>query len=77
VVADSRLTRPGGLDTVPKLATNSTRVFKEQATMIRKVLLVLALLGMALAATSCNTIQGAGRDIAAAGEAISEAATNP
>lgn len=41
--------------------------------MIRKVLLVLALLGMALAAASCNTIQGVGRDISTAGEAISEA----
>jgi predicted small secreted protein len=45
--------------------------------MIRKVLLILALLGMALAAVGCNTIQGAGRDISTAGEAISEAASNP
>jgi predicted small secreted protein len=42
--------------------------------MIRKTVLVLALLALVVSLVGCNTIRGAGRDIAAAGEAIAEAA---
>lgn len=42
--------------------------------MIKKIALVLSLIGMLIVAASCNTIRGAGRDISAAGEAIEEAA---
>jgi predicted small secreted protein len=42
--------------------------------MIKKLVLVLSLIGVLMAAASCNTIRGAGRDISTAGEAIEEAA---
>lgn len=42
--------------------------------MIRKMVLVLVLIGLAATQIGCNTVQGIGRDISTAGEAISEAA---
>ena len=37
--------------------------------MARKFLLALALAGIALTATACNTVKGVGRDIESVGEA--------
>jgi len=37
--------------------------------MIRKFVLALALGGIALTATACNTVKGLGRDIESVGEA--------
>lgn len=37
--------------------------------MIRKILLTLALGGVVLTATACNTVKGAGRDIESVGRA--------
>jgi entericidin B len=37
--------------------------------MIRKVLLALALGGVALGTSACNTVKGVGRDIQSVGEA--------
>jgi predicted small secreted protein len=42
--------------------------------MIKRMLLILALLGMLVAIASCNTVRGVGRDVSIAGEAITEAA---
>ncbi|MHC4518309.1 MAG: entericidin A/B family lipoprotein [Planctomycetota bacterium] len=42
--------------------------------MIKKMVLVLALAGLLAALAGCNTIRGAGRDIAAVGEAVVESA---
>jgi predicted small secreted protein len=42
--------------------------------MIRKILLVFALAGMLIAAVSCNTVRGIGRDISEAGDALAGAA---
>ena len=46
----------------------------ERYDMIKKTLLALALLGMLIAAASCNTMRGLGRDVSIAGDAITEAA---
>ena len=40
--------------------------------MIRKVVLVLALVGMLLSAFGCNTVRGIGKDIASVGDALSD-----
>lgn len=40
--------------------------------MIKKIVLVLILAGLVAALVGCNTIRGAGRDIAAIGEAVAE-----
>ena len=37
--------------------------------MARKFILALALTGIALTATACNTVKGVGRDIESVGEA--------
>ncbi len=37
--------------------------------MIRKIILAMALSGIALSATACNTVKGVGRDIQSVGEA--------
>lgn len=37
--------------------------------MLRKLILAAALGGIALSATACNTVKGAGRDIESVGEA--------
>ena len=37
--------------------------------MVRKIILALALGGVALSATACNTVKGVGRDIQSVGEA--------
>ena len=41
--------------------------------MIRKILLVLAVGTVALAASACNTVKGAGRDIESVGQAGDDA----
>ena len=41
--------------------------------MIRKVFLAVAAAGVALTATACNTVKGAGRDIESVGQAGSDA----
>jgi predicted small secreted protein len=41
--------------------------------MIKKILLCLAALA-ALSLTACNTIEGAGRDVSATGDAVHDAA---
>jgi predicted small secreted protein len=42
--------------------------------MLNKLVLLLAAAGIALAVTGCNTIEGAGKDIKAAGGAIEKSA---
>lgn len=37
--------------------------------MIRKLITTLALTGLALTATACNTVKGVGKDIQSVGEA--------
>lgn len=37
--------------------------------MIRKSIIALAVIGIALTASACNTVKGLGRDIQSAGEA--------
>jgi predicted small secreted protein len=41
---------------------------------MKKLLTMLALLGVALSVTSCNMLKGAGKDIENAGEAVQNAA---
>ena len=41
--------------------------------MIRKVLLAIAVASVAIAASACNTVKGAGRDIESVGKAGDEA----
>ncbi len=41
--------------------------------MIRKVILALAIGGIALTATACNTVKGVGRDIESVGDAADRA----
>jgi predicted small secreted protein len=43
--------------------------------MLRKFAALLALAAIAAAATACNTIEGAGKDIKAAGGAIEKSAS--
>jgi predicted small secreted protein len=42
--------------------------------MVRKIGLVIVLMGLLFITFGCNTIRGMGEDIAAAGESISRAA---
>ena len=42
--------------------------------MVTKLAALLALVGLAVAVTGCNTIEGAGKDIKAAGGAIEKSA---
>ena len=37
--------------------------------MVRKLILAVALSGIALSATACNTVKGLGRDVESVGEA--------
>jgi predicted small secreted protein len=37
--------------------------------MVRQLILALALSGIALTATACNTVKGVGRDVESVGEA--------
>ena len=37
--------------------------------MVRKIILAMALSGIALSATACNTVKGLGRDVQSVGEA--------
>lgn len=37
--------------------------------MVRKIILAMALGGVALTATACNTVKGVGRDIESVGQA--------
>lgn len=41
--------------------------------MIRKVILALAIGGIALTVTACNTVKGVGRDIESVGDAADRA----
>ncbi|MBC2664997.1 entericidin A/B family lipoprotein [Novosphingobium flavum] len=41
--------------------------------MVRKLLLALAVAGITLTASACNTVKGAGRDIESVGQAGSDA----
>ena len=41
--------------------------------MVRKFIMALALGGVALTATACNTVKGVGRDVESVGEAGDEA----
>jgi entericidin B len=41
--------------------------------MVRKLILALALGGIALTATACNTVKGVGRDIESVGDAADRA----
>ena len=43
--------------------------------MLKKLVALLALAGLCLAVIGCNTIEGAGKDIKAAGGAVEKAAT--
>jgi predicted small secreted protein len=43
--------------------------------MLRKLAALLALAAIAFCATACNTIEGAGKDIKAAGDGIEKAAS--
>ena len=43
--------------------------------MLKKLAALLAFAGVLVAATSCNTIEGAGKDIKAAGGAIEKSAS--
>lgn len=52
-----------------------TPTFKEATmTKLTRTLSSLALLGLVLAMSACNTIEGAGQDVKAAGSEIEEAA---
>ena len=42
--------------------------------MTRKIVTLLSLLGFALAVAGCNTVEGAGKDVKAAGEKIEKSA---
>lgn len=50
----------------------SAHVGKEN-NMIRKFVMALVLSGIALTATACNTVKGAGRDIESVGDAADKA----
>ncbi len=41
--------------------------------MVRKLITILALTG-SLALAACNTVEGAGKDVSSAGDAVSDAA---
>lgn len=41
--------------------------------MIRKLILALALGGVAITATACNTVKGVGRDVESVGDAADRA----
>ncbi len=45
--------------------------------MIKKILLILALVLVALSSLACNTVKGIGRDIETAGEAVEGAVGSP
>ncbi len=42
--------------------------------MVKKLAAILALVGLGIALAGCNTIEGAGKDVKAAGGAIEKAA---
>jgi predicted small secreted protein len=44
-------------------------------SMIRQFAALAAIVGVALAAAGCNTIEGAGKDIKAAGSSVEKAAS--
>jgi predicted small secreted protein len=52
------------------LPTHGT--FRRQ-TMVRKLITIIALTG-SLAIAACNTVEGAGKDVSSAGDAVSDAA---
>ena len=42
--------------------------------MVKRIVALAAILGVALATAGCNTIEGAGKDIKAAGSSVEKAA---
>ena len=42
---------------------------RKDTLMVRKIILALALGGITLSATACNTVKGVGRDVESVGEA--------
>jgi predicted small secreted protein len=53
--------------------TEQLRRFKGGKHMVRKVL-ALALVAGSMMVAACNTVEGAGKDVSSAGEAVSDAA---
>lgn len=52
-----------------------TSVFTSLPTMLRKLMLLLAVAGFSATALSgCNTVEGAGQDLESAGEAVEDTA---
>ena len=43
--------------------------------MLKRVIALIAIAGVALGIAACNTIEGAGKDVKAAGGAVEKAAT--
>ena len=54
-------------------AQSSRPEITKDSTMVRKLILALALGGIALTATACNTVKGVGRDIESVGNAADRA----
>jgi len=44
--------------------------------MVRKLVMVAMAAGSLMAATACNTVEGAGKDVASAGKAVSNTASD-
>lgn len=42
--------------------------------MLRTLMAILMMLGSSVALVACNTVEGAGRDVESAGEAVQDAA---
>jgi len=46
---------------------------RKDTTMLRRIIIALAASTIALTATACNTVKGAGRDVESVGQAGSDA----
>jgi predicted small secreted protein len=46
----------------------------ETKSLVRRVMIILAASAAALTVAACNTMEGAGRDVESAGEAVQDAA---
>ena len=46
---------------------------RKHPVLLRKILIALAISGITLTASACNTVKGAGRDIESVGQAGSDA----
>ena len=63
---------PGQRPIVGEGYSINTRVksaVEKDILMVRKIILAMALSGIALSATACNTVKGVGRDVESVGEA--------